>query len=84
MSGHRITITYQPVIARRERTGKCPVCGKRVRRASTFENTINPFNRNPDGTVRTPQEVRANVERIADEWVPDFTHETCAREEAGR
>jgi hypothetical protein len=80
VSFQRITTTYQRITARRERVGVCPVCGKRVRRAQTFGNTINPFNKNPDGTVRTAREVRANVERIADEWMPDFTHETCLEE----
>lgn len=74
---------YEAVTAHRERIGNCPICGKRVRRARTFQNTINPFNRNPDGTVRTRREVHANVERIADEWVPDFTHSLCRRPNEG-
>lgn len=71
------TYRFQEVTTSRYRYGKCPVCGKRVTRSKTFMNTINPFNRNADGSVRTAAEVRANVEAQADAWVPDFTHATC-------
>ncbi|WP_280371052.1 hypothetical protein [Nocardia wallacei] len=39
--------------------------------------TVNPFNKNPDGSVRTRDEVRAAVAARADAWQPDFTHAGC-------
>ena len=76
-----ITVThrYEPVIARRERKGQCPACGKTVVRRRTFKHTMNPFNKNPDGTVRTYLQVLERVNAEADAWVPDFRHntETC-------
>lgn len=69
---------FRPVKTRRVRTGSCPTCGRKVQRSKTFENTVNPFNRNDDGTVRTPEQVRAHVNDLADAWEPDFHHETCA------
>lgn len=56
------------------RAGFCPNCGKRVTRSRTFEQTVNPFNRNPDGSVKSWGEVQEDVYREAAEWVPDFTH----------
>jgi hypothetical protein len=52
------------------------VCGKLLRRQKTFQQTINPFNKNPDGTQKTGWEVLASVRRDADAWqkVP----ETCS------
>lgn len=75
-----ITVTerYEPVRAYREHKGNCPVCGKRVVRKKGFQHTINPFNKNPDGTVRTPLQVREAVEAEADAWQPDFRHNTEA------
>lgn len=75
------TIRYERLTARRTHTGKCPGCGKSVRRTQTFGMTISPFNRNPDGTQRTRAEVAAAVNAKADQWQPDFTHEACAEQE---
>jgi hypothetical protein len=70
----RYTVTYERVTARRSRTGKCPDCGVRTKRSHTAEMTVSPFNKNPDGTVRTYAEVERAVQAKADEWVPDFRH----------
>ena len=72
-----VTHTFHEIVARRTKSGPCPVCGKRVRRSQTFSETVNPFNRNEDGTPKSPAEVRASVNRKADAWEPDFTHERC-------
>lgn len=71
------TYRFQEVKARASHGGKCPVCGKRVSRSRTFTQTINPFNRNEDGSVKTPAEVRVAVDAEANAWEPDFTHEAC-------
>lgn len=76
----RITDTYEQVTARAERKGRCPGCGRVVRRSMTFTNTISPFNKNPDGSVRTPAQVQANVDALAAAWDPDperFRHGSC-------
>jgi hypothetical protein len=49
----------------------CVHCGRRFRRQRTFTNTINPYNRNPDGSIRTRREVEENVARLAGEWDPE-------------
>lgn len=41
--------------------GPCLVCGQRVQRTRRVVQTVNPFNRNTDGTVRTLGQVRACV-----------------------
>lgn len=67
----RRTIRFQGIKAREHYTCQCGSCGKTLRRVVTVEHTINPFNRNPDGTLRTASEVRANAlveaKRIAGE-----------------
>ncbi len=68
---------YQEISARSSRSGKCPVCNKRVTRSRTFTQTHNPWNTNPDGTVKTSREVWLAVAALADTWEPDFHHESC-------
>lgn len=74
-----MTTTFEKVMWRATRYGACPLCGKRVQRAKTFWHTVNPFNRNPDGTQKTYQEVLADVRADAEAWEPDFTHAKCAQ-----
>lgn len=64
------TYTYPPVRRRAKRRITCLACGKRRERQMTFEMTINPFNRNPDGTVRTPGEIADAVQALANAWAP--------------
>jgi hypothetical protein len=70
-------ITFQSVVTSRRKAGPCPVCGKRSVRTRRFEHTVNPFNKNRDGSVKTADEVRADVHAEADKWKPDFTHQKC-------
>jgi hypothetical protein len=63
-----------------ERSGWCPVCGKRTVRKRRFTMTENPWNRNEDGTVRTTREIWSALAERAGAWEPDFTHQKCADE----
>lgn len=75
---YRQTITFEEVSQLAVRKGVCDVCGKRGRRQRTFTMTINPWNKNPDGTVRTRAEVKAANRAKAQEWQGDpFVHPTC-------
>jgi len=70
-------IVYESVKEHRAKSSKCPFCRKPVRRSMTFEHTINPFNKNEDGSIRTYSEVLQRVNEEADKWIPDFTHDKC-------
>lgn len=72
-----ITYRFKAIKAWREKSGKCPVCGKRVVRKATFEHTVNPFNKNEQGEIKYESEVRRDVNIEADLWEPDFRHEKC-------
>jgi uncharacterized C2H2 Zn-finger protein len=54
---------------------KCPTCGKRVRRQRIFSQTINPWNKRPDGIVKDWRDIRKELIAEADKWkqIP----ETC-------
>lgn len=50
---------------------KCMKCadGKWRTRRKTFTNTVNPYNKNGDGTVRTMHEIYVSLNAEADEWM---------------
>lgn len=75
----QITTTYRYDVYKRQakKKGKCPVCGKAVTRSFTFEETRSPFNKNEDGTVKTPSDINLSLHNKAQAWKPDFTHERC-------
>jgi len=53
-------------------------CGRKTTRQRTFECTINPFNRNADGSVKSASEVRAQAQAKADAWRPHpYTCKSC-------
>lgn len=69
---------YEEISWRSEKSGECAVCGKHVKRQKKFTNTVNPWNRNPDGTTRTRVEVMANVQSLAARWQEQpVTHQRC-------
>ena len=72
------TIKFEKVQRRRSALGKCPVCDRYVQRRVTFEQTVNPFNLNADGSEKTREQVAEAVKAEADAWVPDFTHLACS------
>lgn len=73
-------VTFPVVRVRQKRAGYCPVCGKLANRSKVFEQTVNPWNRNENGSPKTTREVAAAVIAEADAWVPtadDLTHAKC-------
>ena len=56
-------VTFEPVRLRATKSGKC-LCGKTLKRTYTFEQTINPFNRNKQtGLTKTWQEIRSQPKK---------------------
>lgn len=45
--------------------------GKRRQITRVFEQTVNPWNKNPDGTVKSRDQVRASVRAEADAWLKE-------------
>jgi len=58
---------FQSVTLRASKSGKC-VCGKRVTRSNTFEQTINPFNKNSKGEIKNYNEIWAELKEEAAAW----------------
>ena len=62
-------ITFQKVTRMGEKNLPCHECGKKVRRKTTIEHTINPFNRRADGTPKSCTEVLEDVYAELKEWM---------------
>lgn len=78
------TYKFKPIMHRRQKSGVCPNCGIRVVRTQTFYQTDNPFNKNKDGSVRTPEQIHEALLLEADLWDPNFSHvDFCVCSETG-
>lgn len=63
----RITTTYAAVGGTFSKSGKCG-CDKHRTRRRRFEQTLNPCNKNPDGTVKDPTDIMRDVRKQAADW----------------
>ena len=48
--------TFEAIKRQVSKSGKC-LCGKRLTRSTTLQQTINPFNKNKDGVIKTYREI---------------------------
>jgi hypothetical protein len=48
---------YEKVELRFYKNGKCSICSKPMKRQTTFYQTLNPFNKNKNGSIKTRQEI---------------------------
>lgn len=61
----------------------CPACDKKLRRQKTFMQTLNPFNKNADGQVKTELEILRELSAKAAVWqAKPETHPACESGEA--
>lgn len=74
------TYTFQVCAAQTSATFDCPRCGKKKRkRTFRHECTVNPFNKNEDGTIKSPSEVRQQSRAAAELERTEFLREPlCA------
>ena len=74
-------IRFERVIVSRSRRGKCSECGKAMTQRKTFMQTINPFNKDADGLVKTRSVIVGELHMQAAQWAAEkkMTHDKCAR-----
>ena len=63
-----ITTNFTEIKIQRTKSGKCISCGKHRRRSKTFWQIRNPYNKNPDGTMKTSSDIRKELYRDALQW----------------
>lgn len=67
---------FEEVFQRRVKSGKCG-CGVRRTRARKFLQTINPYNRNASGDVKTREEIYKELDAAGDKWMSEPI--TCSK-----
>ena len=72
------TYVFEEVRQQAYKRGTCPVCHKTVERSTTFTQTINPFNKNAAGEVKSPREIRDELRAEAAAWKAEpAVHARC-------
>ena len=61
------------------KTGKCYICGMKTTRTKVFFQTLNPFNTNEDGSVKTVQQIKDELRIQGNEWKATYVvrHARC-------
>lgn len=65
------TYNFQEVSVIGEKSGKCPKCGKYYKRKEKFWATINPWNVNKDGVMKSWDEVYQDVMNKRAKWLEE-------------
>jgi len=61
-----------------KKSGKCPGCGKRATRSKEFYQTHNPWNKDSEGNIKTPQDIMEELKVRCKEWEEEPTyHARC-------
>lgn len=61
-------IRFPQVTMRGIKRGKCSRCGKTHERRRIFEMTINPYNTNAAGEMKSEHEVRDDLRLVVEKW----------------
>ena len=73
------TYVFDRIEQRGYKVAKCSVCGRRLERQRTFGMTLNPWNRHPDGTVRSERDIREALKAEIAAWQQEpERHAKCA------
>lgn len=62
-------VTFNEIAVKGVKRWKDPVNGKPRQETRKFYQTINPFNKNMDGTRKTRDQIMAEIKTERDEWL---------------
>lgn len=64
----RLSMTFDQVKRSASKSGICSKCNKKCKRNTTVTKTVNPFNKNKNGDIKTHKEVLEDVLEEIKEW----------------
>lgn len=64
----RTVTTFDRVTLSSSKEGTCPTCGKKAKRSKTVGQTVNPFNKLPDGSIKSPQDIKRELRTMLKAW----------------
>lgn len=59
---------FEKVALTGHKTTQCMKCGKKLRRQRTFWQTLNPFNRRPDGLPKSRADILKELQSEIEAW----------------
>jgi hypothetical protein len=59
-------VVFEVVELKGQKQGTCSACGRRRQRTERFSQTVNPFNKNKAGQVKSREEI---YEEVHAEWL---------------
>lgn len=65
----KMRVGFSKVTFRISILASCVRCKKTYTRTKTFVQTLSPFSRNEDGTVKTAKQVLTSVREEAQKWI---------------
>lgn len=66
-----ITYNFEEVCISKTKYGKCSKCGKNYQETKKFAQTINPYNKNADGQIKTYDEIYDELVEKAKKWLEE-------------
>lgn len=71
-------INFQAVELKFSKSGICPACGKNASRTKKFFQTLNPFNKNDDGSIKTVAQIKVELVAKGADWkIHPVLHARC-------
>jgi len=62
-------INFEEISIFGEKSGICTQCGKKASRKRKFWQTINPFNKNKDGSQKSKEDILKECINARDNWL---------------
>lgn len=59
---------FEKIQLRSKKDGMCDVCNQRAVRRQVFYETSNPFNVNPDGSLKTREQIMESLRHKIKDW----------------
>lgn len=71
-------VNFQVVELKFSKSGICPACGKSASRTKRFFQTLNPFNTNADGSIKTVEQIKSELVAKGTDWkIHPVLHARC-------
>ena len=71
-------VTFGEIQLKGRKSGKCIKCGKKRLRSTTFYQTLNPFNKNKNGEVKSRHQIMKELIIERSKWMKGkITCERC-------
>jgi hypothetical protein len=75
-----LVIKFNKIKTVATKNGVCQICGKKCKRSKTFERHISCFNLNEDGTRKTPEQIKSEIDTVIGKWKDEPTnHKECIK-----